>query len=131
MGRFTTWPLEAKLIVWEMPSMKKAHNKGRGSRFYFQGLPENLWVKKLGLLPQTPGFFKAWLGCPTEARNKHPGRSAPPGAEAPLAHRRAEYPLPGCVPAEPGSVSSAFLEFSEVAVKLHPVPSFVNLFLLN
>ena len=46
-----------------------------------------------------------------------PGRSDPPGVDAPLAHRRAEYPLSGCVPAEPDSVSPATLEFSEKGVK--------------
>jgi hypothetical protein len=33
--------------------------------------------------------------------------------DAPLAHRRAGYPLLGCVPAEPESVSQATGEFSE------------------
>ena len=33
--------------------------------------------------------------------------------DAPLAHRRPEYPLPGCVPAEPDSVSSGRLNVAE------------------
>src|SRR5205085_11836393 len=50
---------------------------------------------------------------PTGGKKRHPWQVVPPEVDAPLAHRRAEYPLPGCVPAEPDSVSSGTLEFSE------------------
>ena len=72
-----------------------------------KGLPQNLWVKNWGFAPG-PRIFKAWLGCPTGTAEEAPlaGRT-PPRVDAPLAHRRAEYPLLGCVPAEPNSVSSA------------------------
>ena len=72
----------------------------------FQGLPQNLWVKKLGLCPR-PQDFQGMALVSNGAGKKPPGRSDPPGVDAPLAHRRAEYPLSGCVPAEPDSVSSA------------------------
>ena len=77
-----------------------------GQRRIFLGLPQNLWVKNWGFAPD-PRIFKAWLGCPTGAEEKHPWQVRPARVDAPLAPRRAEYPLSGCVPAEPDSVSSA------------------------
>jgi hypothetical protein len=77
------------------------------------GLPQNLWVKKLGLCPR-PQDFQGMARVSNGGRGKkHPWQVGPPGGDAPLAHPRAEYPLSGCVPAEPDSVSSATLEFSE------------------
>jgi hypothetical protein len=42
-----------------------------------------------------------------------PGSLNHQGPDAPLAHRRAWYPLSGCVRAEPESVSPATVEFCE------------------
>ena len=40
-----------------------------------------------------------------EGKTTAPGQSPSRGPDAPLVHRRPGYPLPGCVPAEPDSVS--------------------------
>jgi len=60
--------------------------------------------KDAGASPQTPGFFEAWLRCPKGETRRPVLRDGKRG-RAPSAHRRLGYPLPGCVPAEPGSVS--------------------------
>ena len=68
--------------------------------------------KKRGQIGPTMDFQGMALvsnGGGTEA----PGSLNRQGPDAPLAHRRAGYPLSGCVPAEPESVSPATLEFSE------------------
>ncbi len=41
-----------------------------------KGLPQNLWVKNWGFAPD-PRIFKAWLGCPTGAEEKHPWQVRP------------------------------------------------------
>lgn len=65
------------------------------------------------------GFFEGWLRCPMglgstvkvrtdgdKQKNPRPNSSIEDSSlEAPLAHHRSGYPLPGCVPAEPDSVS--------------------------
>ena len=54
---------------------------------------------------RSKGFSEASLRCPMGSKKTTPGGNKPPGADAPLAHRRPGYPLSGCVPAEPDSVS--------------------------
>jgi hypothetical protein len=51
------------------------------------------------------GFSEASLRCPMGSKKTTPDGIEPSGADAPLAHRRPGYPLSGCVPAEPDSVS--------------------------
>jgi hypothetical protein len=51
------------------------------------------------------GFFEAWLRCPKQKTRKAPNKRTCREPAAPLAHRRPGYPLSGCVPAEPDSVS--------------------------
>jgi hypothetical protein len=51
------------------------------------------------------GFWKAWLRCPKVRKQEAPDKRTRQGPAAPLAHRRPGYPLSGCVPAEPDSVS--------------------------
>jgi hypothetical protein len=51
------------------------------------------------------GFFEAWLRCPKGGKQRAPDKRTRQGPTAPLAHRRPGYPLSGCVPAEPDSVS--------------------------
>jgi len=53
----------------------------------------------------TDGFSEAWLRCPKGGRQKAPDKRTRQRPAAPLAHHRPGYPLPGCVPAEPDSVS--------------------------
>ena len=53
----------------------------------------------------TNGFSEAWLRCPKVGKQKAPDKRTRQEPTAPLAHRRPGYPLPGCVPAEPDSVS--------------------------
>jgi hypothetical protein len=55
------------------------------------------------------GFSEAWLRCPKGTRNKAPSKRTGQGPDAPLAHRRPGYPLSGCFPAEPNSVSPGTL----------------------
>ena len=51
------------------------------------------------------GFSEACLRCPKGRKQKAPDKRTRQGPTAPLAHRRPGYPLSGCVPAEPDSVS--------------------------
>ena len=51
------------------------------------------------------GFFRHGDGVQWCRKKTTPDGSPRPGPDAPLAHRRPGYPLPGCVPAEPDSVS--------------------------
>ncbi len=44
-----------------------------------------------------------------------------PGPDTPLAHRRSEFPLAGCFPAEPASVSSGVAIPTEYRVGLQPL----------
>lgn len=53
----------------------------------------------------TDGFSEAWLRCPKGGKERAPDKRARQGPTAPLAHRRPGYPLSGCFPAEPDSVS--------------------------
>ena len=45
-----------------------------------------------------------------------PNRKNDQGLDAPLAHRRPGYPLSGCVPAEPDSVSPGNIRLAEVTL---------------
>jgi hypothetical protein len=57
----------------------------------------------VGALPQTPGFFEAWLRCSILKEKASDGfRCQRHGIGS--THRRSGYPLSGCVPAEPDSV---------------------------
>ena len=59
------------------------------------------------------GFFKAWLRCPKgRKKQRAPDKQTRRGPTAPLAHRRPGYPLSGCVPAEPDSVSPGDLSIA-------------------
>src|SRR6266702_8077082 len=51
------------------------------------------------------GFSEAWLRCPMASGRMAPAGFHQRGPDAPSAHRRPGYPLSGCVPAEPDSVS--------------------------
>ncbi len=51
------------------------------------------------------GFSEACLRCPKGGKQRAPDKRTRQGPTAPLAHRRPGYPLSGCVPAEPDSVS--------------------------
>ena len=58
------------------------------------------------------GFLKAWLRCPKGRKRNAPDKRTCQGPAAPLAHRRPGYPLSGCVPAEPDSVSPGQLRIT-------------------
>ena len=65
-------------------------------------------------------FFQAWRRCPKEQKKNSPRRVFQRGPDTPLAHRRPGYPLSGCVPAEPDSVSpgSSILPFVATTVQI-------------
>jgi hypothetical protein len=50
-------------------------------------------------------FFQAWLRCPKGEKQPLGRQGRPRGADGLSAHRRPGYPLAGCSPAEPASVS--------------------------
>jgi len=66
-------------------------------------LPEAVWINP-------PGVDEK--GLPATAGSQKP--------DAPSAHPRSGYPSPGCVPAEPDSVSPDTLKLPESVLKQHP-----------
>ncbi len=56
-----------------------------------------------------------------QANESDPERSDAPGSDAPSAHRRPGYPLPGCVPAEPDSVSPGPIRLLPPAIVASPI----------
>lgn len=84
-----------------------------------EALPQNLWVVEsvLGLRPSPRDFLRHGSGV-RRAQKEAPRPSRRRGQVAPSAHRQPGYPLPGCVPAEPGSVSpSAWRGYTIAPVK--------------
>ena len=80
------------------------------------GRQQNSWVERRaipGALPQTPGFCEACLGCSMGCRKRTAPDAVQPGQLALSTHPRSGYPLPGCVPAEPDSVSPDKNQYSE------------------
>jgi len=77
------------------------------------GTPQNPWVKTGGQRRDKKGDFQGMALVSNGGVGEAPGGLNHQGPDAPLAHRRAGYPLSGCVPAEPESVSPATGEFSE------------------
>lgn len=59
------------------------------------------------------GFSEGCLRCPKGGKQKAPDKRARQGPTAPLAHRWPGYPLSGCVPAEPDSVSPGDFQHSD------------------
>ena len=70
-------------------------------------LPEAVWIN-----PPTPSSEDHEKGLPKTVGSQKP--------DAPSAHPRSGYPSPGCVPAEPGSVSPDTLKLPESVLKQHP-----------
>jgi len=66
---------------------------------------ENLWVETSWLDETRMDFLRHNSGVPWRLKRGTPGQVFGPGPSAPWAHRRPGYPLSGCVPAEPDSVS--------------------------
>ena len=64
----------------------------------FKGFLASSQCRNLG------GFGEAWLRCPRR-QERVPDGFHHQGPDAPSAHRQPGYPLSGCVPAEPDSVS--------------------------
>ena len=56
-------------------------------------------------MPAGMDFFRHGSGVPRPRKSAAPGKVLRQGPAVPWAHRRPGYPLSGCVPAEPNSVS--------------------------
>jgi len=70
-------------------------------------LPETVWIN-----PPLGSATAHEKGLPRTVGSRKP--------DAPSAHPRSDYPSPGCVPAEPGSVSPDALNLTETVVLQHP-----------
>jgi len=70
-------------------------------------LPEAVWIN-----PPATSTVDQEKGLPTTIGSQKP--------DAPSAHPRSGYPSPGCVPAEPGSVSPDPLNLTESVPQQHP-----------
>ncbi len=70
-------------------------------------LPEAVWIN-----PPSPSSRDHEKGPPAIIDSQKP--------DAPSAHPRSGYPSPGCVPAEPGSVSPDTLNLAEITPTQHP-----------
>ena len=70
-------------------------------------LPEAVWIN-----PPTPSSDNHEKGLPKTVGSQKP--------DAPSAHPRSGYPSPGCVPAEPGSVSPDQLMLPDSTLPQHP-----------
>lgn len=66
------------------------------------------------------GVFDGCLAYPTSMKKAAPNGIDRPGPDAPSAHRRPGYPLKGCVPAEPYSVSPGIWSLRESSMMLQP-----------
>ena len=66
---------------------------------------ENLWVERKFFQRSRMDFFRHGSGVPWLLQRAAPGQFLSQGPSVPWAHRRPGYPLSGCVPAEPDSVS--------------------------
>ena len=70
-------------------------------------LPEAVWIN-----PSSPSSRDHEKGPPAIIDYQKP--------DAPSAHPRSGYPSPGCVPAEPGSVSPRIANLAEITLTQHP-----------
>jgi len=61
-----------------------------------------------------------WINPPSVDEKRLPATAGSQKPDAPSAHPRSGYPSPGCVPAEPGSVSPDTLKLPESVLKQHP-----------
>jgi putative transposase len=76
--------------------------------------------------PPTPVALPeaVWINPPSRSSDGHkkglPATVSHPKPDAPSAHPRSGYPSPGCVPAEPSSVSPDASNLPEVVLEQHP-----------
>ena len=70
-------------------------------------LPEAVWIN-----PPSPSLRDHEKGPPAIIDSQKP--------DAPSAHPRSGYPSPGCVPAEPDSVSPDIANLAEITLPQHP-----------
>src|SRR5487761_1307826 len=100
------------------PGLRKRYGSETENDAKITAHPESAYLFRKSLTTRrfAVGFFKAWLRCPMGSRKRSLATGAARDLRRPLAHRRPEYPLLGCVPAEPDSVSSGRLSVPQARI---------------